>query len=390
MNRHEAPGHGGVTRCQRDGDDVADALCHGRSRPYDATVPTLSTPTPDLVSGIVDAAPDALVVVDADGRLQFANARAEACFGQARADLVGQPIGSFVPGVDEAVAGLLAAGATEQRLELTARGVAGADVPVEVWLSRISGVDGLVAVAVRDDSERRSLREASVRLREELIASVSHELRTPLTSIIGYTELLADMGEQALSEQAAGLLAVIERNAERQLRLVEDLLTLAALGSARFAVDVAPTDLVGVVSEAVAALSDDAVRAGVELSCTCPEELWVSGDALRLAQMVTNLLTNAVKFTAVGGSVVVRLSAGRSRGVLRVTDQGIGVPPDEVPLLFEGFFRGAHAVDLHLPGAGLGLPIVKGIVDAHGGEIVVDSTSDRGTTVEIRLPLATR
>jgi protein-histidine pros-kinase len=353
-------------------------------------VPTLSKPPPELFLGIVDAAPDALVVVDAAGQLQFANARAEVFLGRARGELVGRSIAAFVPGADAAVAELLAEGAADHRVELTAACPPGSDVPVEVWLSRISGVEGLVAVAVRDDTERRAMRETSARLREELIASVSHELRTPLTSIIGYTELLADMGEHAVSGQAAELLAVIERNAERELRLVEDLLTLAALGTARLDVDHTPTDLVVVVAEVVAALSDNAAEAGVELRCTQPEELWVSGDALRLAQMVTNLVTNAVKFTGPGGRVLVDLSAASSHGVLTVADQGVGVPADEVPLVFEGFFRGAHAVDRNLPGAGLGLPIVKGIVDAHGGEIDVDSACDRGTTVEIRLPLTTR
>ena len=369
---------------------MAEGHRWGKSRPYDAAVPTLSKPPLELLPGIVDAAPDALVVVDAAGRLQFANARAEVFLGYDRSELVGLPITSFVPGAGEAVAELLQGTATEQRVELTAVSPTGAEVPVEVWLSRIAGADGLVAAAIRDDSERRSMREASTRLREELIASVSHELRTPLTSIIGYTELLADMGEHAVSEQAAELLAVIERNAERELRLVEDLLTLAALGSARLAVDHTPTDLVAVVAEVVAAVSEHAAEAGVELRCTRPEELWVSGDALRLAQMVTNLLTNAVKFTAPGGRVLVDLSAGITHGVLTVADQGVGVPAEEVPLVFEGFFRGAHAVDRNLPGAGLGLAIVKGIVDAHSGEIDVESCCERGTTVEIRLPLATR
>jgi PAS domain S-box-containing protein len=350
----------------------------------------LSEPTPETFSGIVDAVPDAVVVVDSAGVVRFANARARVFFSHPSQQLVGRPAGDLVPGLDLAVQQVLADRRPDERLELSAVRGPVREHPVEVWLSRIAvGPDAeMVTVAVRDDSERRSLRDASARMRDELFASVSHELRTPLTSIIGYTELLVDMGEHALSEQAAGLIAVIERNAERELRLVEDLLTLAALGASTLTVQPTPTDLAPIAEEVVRKHAVTADEAGVELRCVAPAEVLVRGDAHRLQQVVRNLVGNAIKFTPAGGAVTVAISADGTHGVVVVDDQGIGVSTDELPRLFEGLFRGDHAVAAHLPGAGLGLPIVKGIVDAHGGEVDVQSHHGQGTRVLVRIPLA--
>jgi signal transduction histidine kinase len=337
----------------------------------------------------VDAVPDALLVVDAGGTVRFANVCAERLLRRDGALLVGESASLLLPGVLDAVARTLADRAQPLRVELLATCADGVEVAVDARLSRFedSGEE-LVLVVLSDDTERPSLQDASARMRDELFASVSHELRTPLTSILGYTEILVDMGEHGVSGQAAELLAVIERNAERELRLVEDLLTLAALGGTGLRVTPAPTDLAPVVAEVLQELAPSATGAGVLLRHTGTEELWVSGDAHRLRQVVSKLVGNAIKFTPTGGSVGVALSTEGGHAVLCVENQGVGVAPHELPRLFDGLFRGAHAVSAHLPGAGLGLPIVKGIVDAHGGEIDVESEHGEGTRVLVRLPLA--
>ena len=337
----------------------------------------------------MDAVPDALVVVDAAGAVRFANARAEVLFGSLRHQLVGRPAGELVPGLCDAARVLLDHAGPDERIELTVRRLTGGDLPVEVWLARIHE-DGeeLVTAAIRDDSERRSLRDASTRMRDDLFASVSHELRTPLTSIIGYTEILVDMGEHAVSGQAAELLAVIERNATRELRLVEDLLTIASLDASSLVFDTAPIDLAPIVAGAVARVRQSAVDSGVEVSFSGADAVRVCGDPLRLEQVVRNLLCNAVKFTPRGGRVSVELVADDSHAVLVVADQGVGVVAEELPRLFEHLYRGSHAVDTQMRGVGLGLPIVKGIVDAHGGHIDLQSRHGEGTRVAVRLPLA--
>jgi protein-histidine pros-kinase len=352
-------------------------------------VPILSDPTPETCPGIVDAVPDALVVVDDAGVVRYANARAETFFGVALRELVGRSVGPLVPGLDVAVRQALAESRPDERLELSAVVDGAGEHPVEVWLARVAvGSDEMVTVSIRDDCEQRSLREASTRMRDELFAAVSHELRTPLTSIIGSTELLAEMDDVSLPERAARLIRVIERNAERELRLVEDLLTLASIGASTLTVQPAPTDLAAIADAVVAAHQATAAEADVELRCTSPGEVWVQGDAHRLQQAVCNLVGNALKFTPAGGLVTVVLDSESQHGALVVEDQGVGVSAEELPLLFEGLFRGTHAVAAHLPGAGLGLPIVKGIVEAHGGEIDVQSQHGHGTRVLVRIPLA--
>ncbi len=207
---------------------------------------------------MVDATADALVVVDTDGVVRLVNAQAEAMFGVPREELVGGTAHELVPGVFHALGTTGAAADTWQSTHLSARAVRrdGCDFPAEISMSPVQSADGMLTCAsIRDVSDRHAVREASERIRDELIATMSHELRTPLTSILGYTEILVDMGEQAVSEQASRLLAIVRRNAERELKLVEDLLTLAALGSAGIHVDPVPTDVGPLVRDVIADLS---------------------------------------------------------------------------------------------------------------------------------------
>ena len=256
-------------------------------------------------------------------------------------------------------------------------------------LSPVRTPEGVLTCAtIRDVTDQVAIEEVTGRIRDELIATVSHELRTPLTSILGYTEILVDMGEPAVSEQAAQLLAIVRRNAERELKLVEDLLTLAVLGSAGLTVDPVPTDLGPLVAEVLADLGVLAADAGVSLVAGGASSLWVFGDALRLTTVIRNLAINAVKFSGRGGRVEVRLAIDGEHGVISVQDQGGGLAVDELAQVFEALYRTPSAVAAQVPGAGLGLPIVKGIVEAHAGQVQVDSEPGLGTTVAVRLPLA--
>lgn len=368
--------------------------------PSIAAVPPLSEPTLEVYRGMVDVAPDAMIAVDAEtGVIRLVNAQAGAVFGYPRDELVGQPVEMLIPewrrDVHRAHRAGYAAEPTARRMghpgdDLRAVRRDGTELPVEVSLAPLPAVGEvrLVAAAIRDVSERRAIQEASERMRDELIATVSHELRTPLTSILGYTEILVDMGEEALSEQAARLLAIVRRNAERELKLVEDLLTLAFLGTSGLVVQPEPIDVAPVVRAVLEDLATMADEAGVELVYGGLDSLRVSGDAPRLSQVLSNLVTNAVKFTPRGGRVDVRLLVEGNHGVLEVEDQGMGVAAEDLPLVFDRMYRAPEVVAAQLPGAGLGLPIVKGIVDAHEGAIDVESEPGIGTRVHVRLPLA--
>lgn len=361
-------------------------------------MPPTPDPAPEVYRHLVDLAPDAMIVVDTvTGEIRLANAQVERVFGHSREELVGQPVEVLLPermrGSDlrqRVVCGGQHVGRPpdEPGSELVALHRDGRELPVEVWLTVLPapGHD-MVAVTARETSSGRDIQEVSERMRDALIATVSHELRTPLTSILGYTELLCDM-QEALGEQGSRLLEVVRRNARRQLKLVEDMLALATLGTAAVVVEAQRVDLAEVVHEVLEGLTAHALSSGVELWAGRLEPHWVDGDARRLEQVLAHLVGNAIKFTAPGGRVDVRLLVDGADCVLEVEDQGMGVEPHELPLVFDRLYRTPAVVAAHFPGAGLGLPLVRGIVSEHRGEIGVESHPGLGTTVRVRLPLA--
>jgi PAS domain S-box-containing protein len=225
------------------------------------------------------------------------------------------------------------------------------------------------------------------RMKDEFIALVSHELRTPLTSIRGYLELLVDDPETlVLPDLQRDWLQVIDRNAERLLRLVEDLLLTAQANAGALALEKDDLDLAAVIEQAVQAGAPVAAARGISLTSSVETAPFVNGDRMRIGQVIDNLVSNALKFTPEGGRVEVRASARRGVARIEVCDTGMGIPDGEQEQLFERFFRTARAQDEAIPGVGLGLSITKAIVEAHGGRISVRSVEGKGTTFRIDLP----
>ena len=236
----------------------------------------------------------------------------------------------------------------------------------------------------REQVER--LRELD-RLNDVLISSVSHDLRTPLTSIRGYLELLreAEAGELA-DDQAQGFLEVVDRNAERLLRIVSDLLFVSQL-DAGLVLERGAVDLGELARESVEAARPHAHAKGIELRLEYEAVPAVDGDRARLAQLLDNLVSNALKFTPRGGRVDVRTHAATGNALLHVSDTGIGIAADDLARLFERFFRTRAATEGAIAGTGLGLSITKAIVEAHGGTIRVKSTEGVGTAFTVALPI---
>lgn len=238
-------------------------------------------------------------------------------------------------------------------------------------------------VVLRDVTSERE----SERVKDEFFALVSHELRTPLTSIIGYLELVRD-DEDELTADTKRFLEVVDRNAKRLLRLVGDMLFVAQVDAGRLSLERGPVDLAQIVADAVEAARPAAARGGVSLRLEAGSVGPVDGDRDRLGQLVDNLVSNALKFTPEGGEVVVRLAdGGAGSALVDVRDNGMGIPDAEQQHLFERFFRSASAASRAVPGAGLGLTIVKTIVEAHDGRVTLQSTENVGTTVRVTLPL---
>jgi len=236
------------------------------------------------------------------------------------------------------------------------------------------------------DVVNAELREVD-RLKTEFVASVSHELRTPLTSIRGYAELLLDDASEDENTQQARMLGIIDRNARRLLSLVEDLLLLSKVDSQTLAHRVEPVDLAEVANGAVVVLQPAMESAGVSIVVEVTPPMLVQGDRSQLERVLFNLLSNAIKFSHRDGSVTIGGRVEPGQVVLTVQDTGIGVSADELPKLFTRFFRSAADAAHNIPGTGLGLAVVREIIENHGGTVTMDSTQGVGSTVTVVLPV---
>ena len=249
---------------------------------------------------------------------------------------------------------------------------------------QITAEHALARQAGELSAQNERLRELD-RLKDEFVALVSHELRTPLTSIIGYIQLLRD--ERASGLDTDHFARVIERNAERLLRLVGDLLFLSQMQSGQLALELRDTDLAGLAVEAVEEARPEAQRKHVDLDLSATAVPRLAVDPTRIAQLLGNLISNAVKFTPQGGKVGVTLAVEGGEAVLGVADTGIGIRAADRERIFERFFRTEAATRRVIPGSGLGLTISQAIVQAHGGTITVRGDETHGSTFTVRLPL---
>jgi signal transduction histidine kinase len=231
--------------------------------------------------------------------------------------------------------------------------------------------------------------EAANRVKDQFLAVVSHELRTPLGSILMWANMLKSGSHMDKLPQA---LEVIERNARLQLRLVEDLLDLNRVSRGEITLDVGAHDL----SAAILLPSLESIRFGAEAKHLvvefegATEPTWVEGDAVRLQQIFSNLLSNAVKFTPKGGSIRVTLTDQVESAVVKIRDTGEGIDTEFLPHVFEIFRQQESGIQTSRGGLGIGLALVKHLVDLHGGNIeVVSEGSGLGTEVTVRLPRLT-
>ncbi|MCI0347570.1 MAG: ATP-binding protein, partial [Chloroflexi bacterium] len=326
-----------------------------------------------------------------EGRVVLLNARARELLAVPPAvEASGRPLIELVrdPGLAE-IPRQLAAGEAVVSREVALGGGSGRWLQVNgARLSAEHGVPFGLVLVLHDVSELRRLET----VRRDFVANVSHELRTPLTAIKGYAEtLLGPAGERR--DTALRFLQVIDRHSERLGRLIDDLLTLSDLEFGRTplrrrAVAVAPA-----IDDVAQMLGDRAARQGLTMTTAISPDLpLVDADADRLRQVLIDLVDNAVKYTPAGGRITIGAGPATLSGApaveLTVADTGIGIPSEDLPRLTERFFRVDKARSRELGGTGLGLAIVKHLVQAHGGQLTIESVLGQGTTVRVVLPAA--
>ncbi|MBY4724141.1 ATP-binding protein [Burkholderia contaminans] len=359
-----------------------------------------------LQQAVVDASPDAIVGVDGDGRIVSWNPAAQRIFGYDEDDARGRLLDSLVAmrwlrrsplaesfdGLSDALGPieLLCVRRDGRRFRATVsarplHGDARATLALSLTLHETGARRRNDLRATRSLQGARDQADTSNRLKDELLATVSHELRTPLNVIYGWVEVLRNSVDHALQRQA---IDAIDRSARSLTRMVGDILDASSLATGKLRLDAAPVDLARLFSDSVGTFQTAASSAGVMLEFACGSSTFiVSGDAERLRQMLSNLVSNALKFTPGGGSVHVGLVRNGTQAVLTVADTGQGVAPEFVPYVFDMFRRADDSPASSRRGLGLGLSIVRHIAELHGGTVTAESAGrNLGATFTVRLP----
>jgi PAS domain S-box-containing protein len=375
---------------------------------------------------LLEAAPDAILEVDAEGRIVLLNESAEKMFGYGRQELLGLNVDSLVPEAMRRGHQRHRSSYTDQPqtrpmgtgLELNARRRDGTLFPVEISLSPNWTPDGLRVIAiVRDISDRRQAEdrlrvvreqyttelaaknaeleahnvevEKANRLKSEFLASMSHELRTPLHTVIGFSELLAEENEGPLNAKQKRFLGHILQDSRHLLELINEVLDISKIEAGKLLLQREKFDFAACLDETLAAIRNQAEARKIHIENKNTFQGLLYADALRTKEILYNLLSNAIKFTPKNGTVWVE-SLTQS-DCLRVTvgDSGIGIPPEEHAAIFEKFYQIGDTTSGVREGTGLGLSIAKKLVELHGGTIWLESGQGQGSRFSFTLPLIT-
>ncbi len=358
---------------------------------------------------LLEAAPDAIIEVDRQGRIVLVNRVTEKLFGYSRAELLGQAMEMLVPDVlradhaghradywDLPITRPMGSG-----LDLHGRRKDGSAIPVEISLSPVKSEDGFrVTAIIRDISQRRGVEE---RLRElershtlelesrnreieranqmktEFLASMSHELRTPLHTIIGFSELLAEEIEGPLNTKQRRFIGHIHTDSLHLLELINDILDISRIESGRLELRREVFDFAAAIDETVSSVRPQASAKSIELEMRRPAPATIFADRLRIKQVLLNLLSNALKFTPDGGRIVVEAAMRVGFLEVSVSDTGIGIPKDRHEAVFDKFYQLGATTRGVREGTGLGLAITKALVAEHGGRIWLESEPGKGS-----------
>jgi PAS domain S-box-containing protein len=350
-------------------------------------------------AGLVSIASDAIISVDSEQRIVIFNAGAEAIFGWKRHEVIGKPLDILIPDrvveihrqhVRDFAAGSVSARKMGQAQSISGRRKDGSEFPADVAISKLE-LDGkpLFTVVLRDITEQKRLeheQQAAIERRDDVMGTVAHDLRNPLSTILMLASLLKRRGNEPSGSSQKNAEA-IERATSRMTRLVGDLLDVSRMDSGRLIVDPEPISAAQVISDSLATERPLLASASLELEVQLAPDLpSVRADPHRLAQILENLIGNAVKFTGPGGRVTVGAMPDNRDVLFWVKDTGIGIAPEHLPHLFDRFWQVSR--EDRRRGLGLGLSIVKGLVEAHGGHIWVESALGEGTSIFFTLPAA--
>ena len=369
--------------------------------------------TSRLLASIVESSDDAIISKDMNGIINSWNGGAERLFGYKAHEVIGKPITILIPPTrnneEAAILERIRSGRSVDHYETVRRRKDGKLIDISLTISPIRDESGRIIGAskiVRDiTKEKRAYEEkarllarervareeaeAANRLKDEFLATLSHELRNPLNVVIGYSEILRrseDVSNTGFVSRAA---EVIRRNALAQSQLVSDLLDLSRLQMGKLAINHQPVSLLTIITDALETVKTEAETRKISLKLNASRDpFMVDGDPVRLGQIAWNLLNNAVKFTGAGGEITISLLAEGTGAQFVVQDTGQGIAPEFLPCVFEIFRQGDASSSRRQGGLGIGLALVKQLVELHGGVVKADSEGvGRGAKFSVWLPL---
>jgi len=333
---------------------------------------------------MLDRMAEGVLLITPEGQVLFANAASRRLLGLPDDATGCERLWDALrhPGLQELTERAWQTGAPQMR-EITVQVPEERIVQAQVMSGDVHTAEPTVAIVLHDVTELRRLE----RVRQDFVANVSHELRTPLTSIKGFIETLL---QGAIDDPGHNrhFLTLVEEDVNRLARLTDDLLELSKVESLDKPKTIQAVDVPRLTQDVVASLMPQ-IRAKQITVTVQPDGRMTEakGDPDQLRQVLWNLLDNAVKYNVEGGRILLRLQAGEGSLRVEVADTGIGIPAEELPRIFERFYRVDKARSRALGGTGLGLSIVKHIVEAHGGQVEVTSEPGRGSTFQFTLPL---
>jgi PAS domain S-box-containing protein len=342
------------------------------------------------LASVIGTTVDAILMCDAAGRIVLSNKSAQEMFGCTAEEIAQRRVAALIPGLTLKTAA--EPGRHRERRELEAlRDCAEGRLPIEVSVTDVViDQERMFTVIARDITERRRAEEErreADRRKDEFLGMLGHELRNPLAAIMSAGEVLH---QRVDDDRLRRLTDVVRRQSRSLSRMVDDLLDMSRVTLGKIELSRQPMMLGTAVTQAVESVRDKAEGAGLTLSADVDAEpAWIHGDPTRLEQVLTNLLTNAIKFTPRGGRVAVTAGSDGGQAVVTVTDTGVGMAPELVPRVFDLFVQGDATLDRSRSGLGIGLALVRQIVAMHGGTVSAASPgAGRGSTFTLRLPLA--